>query len=1005
MKLCKILILISFLACTQVIAQSETFYLRLKFDNDSLLKSGKLDSVSYLWERKVQWAEESTAVDTIWRPVVPRMIKVGIALAGGGDRGIAHIGVLRALEENNIPIHAIAGTSMGAIIGGLYACGYSIDTLEYMVLKDIKWREIFSDQPPRNLIPIWERLRDKPREPGLDIDITWEHFWPPAEWIPSIKYKPGAGLRTAQNFTNEIAERTLMYDYYAGFNFNSLPIPYSAMLVNMATKKSELKRRGTISTATRASASLPVVFEPMKINGFPYVDGGVLDNLPVDAFIDFDSTRAPKNRMFVCETNKIPYDYVIAVHPIKRKNARNEIEEEPSLTGPFGINVVNSIMTIARDIHDWNSWDNANGRIDVDVEGNFDFTYRPLKDKIQKGYDAGITEVYAIKKQIAYIEASLNKRQHSDNIYRIDKFNVVINGTKASHGQDYDRICKAIKFKEGSYVQKIDICDAVKRLYKYGNYKYVKAEIIPYINNGVRFCTLTFFIKEQDVSVYMKMMTESLQVAFSGLTPDCKVDTAVGQKIKKYLEEENRIPNFTEIKQIIEMCMVEHGYIQPRVDSISFDDHRLVIYGKSKGKVDSIIVSCGSKTDVRDVNTKRVLESEFNRGNPVFSYKHILEKSRDLYKQFFLKTISIEDIQGSNLIVAAEKKASHTLEFPALSLENVEGLNFFSEGRSRDWFGWSNYISYAHNFPLKMAYEIPRGQKIEVGFQRCHKGLGLCNTIIPQPDICAYWQKIEYSYISDSLNYDRQYQEIVFKAALPVYMRDLAIIPGIESVNFDSTMQEVQGEWEWWERWHYDAQIRWDNLDRLIFPEHGTKFDLDAKAKLWDADWWRLRLKAKGVISWTIQNMVVTVTPTIYASYFSPETPQHEQYTLGGYTPPGSYQLRLFDYEDLIGYRRDMFQAPYMWKAGGTLRFTLLRMSPLDMIFNVHLIGYFYLAKTYAALPEWDEIGILTDNIDSPAIGLYFDSNFLNFGIMYQGKKEGFGDKFHYSLVFYGIGF
>ena len=476
MKLCKILILISFVACTQAIAQSETTYLRLIFDNESISTS---KPVKYLWERRIlssiyknsSWAEQKYE-NGEWLSVsqLPRKVKVGLALAGGGDRGIAHIGVLRALEENNIPIHAIAGTSMGAIIGGLYACGYSIDTLEHMVLKDIKWREIFSDQPPRNLTPVWERLRDKPREPGLDFDINWER-WPPSEWIPSVKYRPGAGLRTAQNYTNDIAELTLMYDYYAGFDFDSLPIPYSVMLVNMATRESELKRRGTISTAVRASGSMPVVFEPMKINGFPYVDGGVLDNLPVDAFIGFDSTRAPKNRknrmyVYVNEKDTIPYNYVIAVHPIKRKNARDEIEEEPSLAGPFGINVVNSIMTIARDIHDWNSWDNADGKIDIDVKGgNYDFSYELLRDLIRKGYDAGIAEVLALKKQIVFIEDSLHGGQNNHSLYRIVRLRVFVNDIKISPGKDNDEIFRAIRFKEGSFIEEIDVIKLNRRIY------------------------------------------------------------------------------------------------------------------------------------------------------------------------------------------------------------------------------------------------------------------------------------------------------------------------------------------------------------------------------------------------------------------------------------------------------------------------------------------------------------------------------------------------------------
>jgi predicted acylesterase/phospholipase RssA len=1002
-----LLVIIPFLMCIAG-ANNTPVYIRLIF-NDTL--TNQKEVMKYLWERRVidgnrPWAQESIPGDE-WKNIdgLPRKIKIGLALAGGGDRGIAHIGVLRALEEHNIPIHAIAGTSMGSIVGGLYVCGYSIDTLEYMIMKDIKWREIFSDQPPRNLAPIWERLRDKPREPGLEFDIKWR-FWPPTELKPIVKYKPGAGLRTAQNFTNVIAERTLMYDYYAGFDFDSLPIPYSVMLVNMATKKSELKRHGTISTAARASGSMPVVFEPMKINGYPYVDGGVLDNLPVDAFIDFDSTRAPKNRMFVNVKDSVPYDYIIAVHPIKRKNARDVIEEEPSLAGPFGIGVVNSIMTIARDVHDWNSWDNADGKIDIDVQGNFDFTYGPLKDKIRKGYDAGTLEVYAIKYQIAYLEGVLNKASDIDPIVRIAKLEVFLNGLRVYPEKDNVDIFRAIRFKEGSYIQKIDVCDALKRLYAYGNYNYIEAKLRPYVNDGLDFCDLVFTITEQDAVRYLEVVKEALHVSFEDLIVDYEVSKAIGQRIKKYIEEQSHIPSFAETKFIIEMCMVEYGYIQPRIDSIQYNNYRLAIFGRVADRIKGIIVNCGDRNETRDLNTKRVLEEHFNGENAVFGYKQSLQKSSDLYKQFFLKTIAIEDIQDDSLIVACEKKASHTLEFPALSLERVEGLNLFTEARIREWFGWSIYVNYSQNFPLKMAYEIPRGQKISFGFQRCNSNYPFNLKFIPRPDFYFHWQTIKYSAITDSLNYDHQYQEVIGHGSFPFYTGHIGFLPGVESVNFDSTMQTVPGEWIWWTRWHYDLKLRWDNLDRLIFPENGMKVDFEAKANMWDLDWWRMRLKFMGAVSWTIQNVVLIFTPIFTGSYFSPETPLYEQYTIGGYTPPGSYQLRLYDYDDLPGHRRDLFQEPYMWKAGCTARLTLFRMSPLDMQFNIHLIGYYYAANAHTDLTGDNILDILGDDIkDSPGFGLYFDSNFLNLGVMYEGKKDGFWNKFHYSLVFYGIGF
>lgn len=997
--------------------QEEPIYIRLRFDRN-LADAGTsaVDTLKYYWERRVldedtSWAEESTAHNTKWIPVtaLPRKIKVGLALAGGGGRGIAHIGVLRALEENNIPIHAIAGTSMGSIVGGLYVCGYPVDTLEYMVLKEIEWLKIFANQPPRNLSPIWERLRGKPREPGLDLDFKLERFG-----LPTVKYRPGAGLRIGQNFTNAIADRTLMYDYYAGFDYDSLPIPYSVMLVNMATRDSELKRKGTISTATRASGSMPMVFEPMKINGCPYVDGGVLDNLPVDAFIDFDTTRAPENRMQVSVRDSQPYDYnyIIAVHPIKRRNARNLIIEDPSLGGPLGISVVNSIMTIARDIHDWNSWDNADGKIDVDVTGGDDYSYEPLKNFIDKGYAAGLDEICEIKRQIVHIENSLYGGQHDTVIYRINSLQASVNGERIRPCEENTDVYRAIMHKEGSYIQKIDVCDALKRLYELGNFSHAEAKIEPYILCGMALCDLTFTIIEQD-AVWSKndtSMINNLNIIFEDGEINRTAGGMIDTIVRSYVREENRIPYYTELKKMVEMCLITYGYITPRVTRIEFNENKLTVQVRKQGKISNIVIRCGKNEKERDQRTAQTLANEFNKEGISYGYEYVLKRSKELYRKYFLKTIAVEDIQDDSiLIIACEKKASHTWEFPALSLEKTEGLNIFTEGRSRDWHGWSVYINYAENFPLKMTYEVPRGQKAEIGFQRCHQNIWCPFLTFPQLDLSAYWQTMRYSDISDSLTYDRQYQEECFKTALPIYpwfAQDGAVILGVELINFDSTMQDDPGDWHRWEEFHYNAQIRVDNLDRFVFPEKGLKIDLDTKAKMWDLDWWRMRLKCIGAVSWTIQNTPMTLTPSFYGSYYSPETFQYEKYTLGGFTPPGTYQLRLYDYEDLIGNRRDLFQEPWMWKMGASLRLTLFKMKLIDMEFNVHLIGYYYAANMYETWPGWSNRYQFDDNIkDGHGGGFYFVSDFLNLGVIFVGNNDKFWQDLHYSLVFYGIGF
>ncbi|MCK4421462.1 patatin-like phospholipase family protein [candidate division WOR-3 bacterium] len=975
-------------------------YLELKFDKDT-------DSVSYLWERKVlsdlyrdsSWAQESTAVDTTWKsiPELPRKVKVGVALGGGVVRGIAHIGVLRALEENNIPIHGISGTSMGAIIGGLYACGYSVDTLESIVKKSIDWKTFFSDQPPRQSLPLWERLREKPREPGLNFNSSWR--WPP------INFDIGSGLRVAQKFVDEIAERTLKADYQAGFKFDSLPIPFGAMLTNMKTGQSKLMREGTIATAVRASSSIPIAFEPMKIGGTQYVDGGILDNLPVDAFIPFDMTRAPDNMMSVIGKDTIDY-YVIAVYPSKRRNVREV--EKPEYSGFFGISVMNEASCLARDYHVWNSWKAAHGKIDVDVEGGFDFSPGKLEEMIRAGYDAAWKEIYWIKIDIAAMENRLKSAEQIQKIdictalkriHRLSSIKILpileVDTATIKKNKTQESILKAIRLKEGSYVEKIDICNALRRIYNLGLFEDVKAKIV----KVDRYWALTLLVKRKNrnyqnsIKVILKMDSAS------------KSDTLI-KKVEKVVEDtietEKRILNFDEIKEIVERNLVEQGFVSPRVDSVKFNHAKettdtLSIYGR-KG-----IYLSGIKIIWSDTNRTKTEEDLNNEFGKSLSPKKVLKKTADVRKKYQLKTIAVEGIDRNSLVIAAKKKSAHTLEFPSITLENVEGLSLFGEVRDRSWRYWSPYLNYTRNFPMKETCNLPKGGRLEVGFERC------C-TYPLAPDVSGYWNRLKFAGELDTLVYDKEFEEIGAQLALPLYkdniwlIRDCAFIPGLEI----SRNTNEDREWSDWEL-NGVLWLRSDNLDRIIFPESGWKGDIDAKFGKVNNSWWgraRLGMLLIPPLEYRIRKKVMTTfTVQLFGSWYDKETPGHERYSLGGLTPVGSYQLRLHDSEDLHGYKRDEFIEPFMWKAGGSVRLTAIEILILGIRSNVQLEGSIYIADAISS-PSWECL-ISKDRSRKKGWsgGLYLDTSYLNIGFVFVGTPTEILNHLHISVVYYGFGF
>lgn len=196
--------------------------------------------------------------------------KIGVVLSGGGARGSAHLGVLKALEDMHIPIHVITGTSMGAIMGGLYSSGLSIDEME-AILAQTDWREVLDDRPPRRLLPYRRKVDDQSFLTRFELGVNGGSIQ-----LPS-------GLITGQKL-NLVLQRLVLRS--AGTeDFSQLPIPFAAVATDIETGDMVVLKRGDLGLAIRASMSIPGVFSPVSLDGKLLVDGGLARNLPVDVAI------------------------------------------------------------------------------------------------------------------------------------------------------------------------------------------------------------------------------------------------------------------------------------------------------------------------------------------------------------------------------------------------------------------------------------------------------------------------------------------------------------------------------------------------------------------------------------------------------------------------------------------------------------------------------------------------------------------------------------------------
>lgn len=192
---------------------------------------------------------------------------IGLVLGGGGARGAAHIGVLKVLERERVPICKIAGTSMGSIVGGFYAAGYTPKEIE-AILASVNWQDVLDDDPPRDDFPM--RRKNDTLRYLLDFRLG---FRDGAIQLPR-------GVIQGQKLL--LLLRRLTLHTWQVPDFDHLPIPFRAVATDIARGEPVIFDHGDLALAIRASMSVPAAFAPIRVDGRLLVDGGIVNNVPVD---------------------------------------------------------------------------------------------------------------------------------------------------------------------------------------------------------------------------------------------------------------------------------------------------------------------------------------------------------------------------------------------------------------------------------------------------------------------------------------------------------------------------------------------------------------------------------------------------------------------------------------------------------------------------------------------------------------------------------------------------
>ena len=197
--------------------------------------------------------------------------KIGLVLGGGGAKGAAEVGVLKYIEQAGIPIDFIAGTSIGSIVGGLYACGYRSQQLDSM-FRSQEWNSLLTD---RNM--------DFSSKPIKKKDGTTYFFGYPIYHKTSLKDKSAIGFVKGEKILHLLDSLTNHPD---SISFDSLPIPFRCVATDYINRRKVVLKSGYLGKSMRASMAIPGAYKPVEIDGAELLDGGLVDNLPVDVVLD-----------------------------------------------------------------------------------------------------------------------------------------------------------------------------------------------------------------------------------------------------------------------------------------------------------------------------------------------------------------------------------------------------------------------------------------------------------------------------------------------------------------------------------------------------------------------------------------------------------------------------------------------------------------------------------------------------------------------------------------------
>ena len=306
-------------------------------------------------------------------PITSNGQKVTLVMSGGGAKGLAHVGVIKALEEEGIPIDFVVGTSMGGVIAGCYAAGYSAEQIEAIMVSDEFLRWVNGDAEPGFN---YHYYNEYPRPSVLDVDFSLDSTFH-ASFRSSLASDRSLNFALAENFAQPSA--------IAGYNFDSLFVPARIIASDIFTQSEVVLESGSLASAVRTSLSVPFFYKPIRIDRKYLFDGGIYNNFPVDvAQRTFDG------------------DVIIGVNVSSKIFKEYPYDEDDKL-------INNSLLFMLLDKSDPSNIPDSGVYIEPDLTGYTAFDFKSVKSLIDSGYVAARRKMPEIKARISERETAAER--------------------------------------------------------------------------------------------------------------------------------------------------------------------------------------------------------------------------------------------------------------------------------------------------------------------------------------------------------------------------------------------------------------------------------------------------------------------------------------------------------------------------------------------------------------------------------------------------------------------